>query len=267
MAIVKTMKMKEVPEQGAIANISLTRRQLENFAKITSILGLELRMQISKDGISATLVDDSHVAMMIWEWPANSFTSFEIEQEGEIALDNLNDILTAVKTAGMSDIIEIRIEGNVNTMEIKTKYMTANPRTIDWKTMPIPRTPNFSKIMGCHINGVSIAWLKEALNGIHRKAEIGNLSADSETGQINLSVPNWNYMTHEAEINNEDEQRIIVQSDYSTKYLNALFMKLKSAKAETCDIWFGEKLPIVIKTKLPDGAKLEYILAPRVNNI
>ena len=107
--IVKEKKMKEVPEQGAIANISLTRRQLENFAKITSILELELRMQISKDGISAKIVDGSHAAMMSWEWPANSFTSFEIEQEGEIALGDLNDILTAVKTAGMSDIIEIRI--------------------------------------------------------------------------------------------------------------------------------------------------------------
>lgn len=264
--IVKEKKMKEVPEQGAIANISLTRRQLENFAKITSILELELRMQISKDGISAKLVDGSHVAMMSWEWPANSFTSFEIEQEGEIALSDLNDILTAVKTAGMSDIIEIRIDGN-EIMEIKTKFMTANPKTIDWKTKILPRMPDFSKLIGCHINGVSVTWMKEALNGIHRQAEIGNLSADTETGQINLSVPNWNYMTHEVDINNEDEQRIIVQSDYSTRYLNALFMKLKSAKAETCDIWFGENMPIVIRTKLPDGAKLEYILAPRVNNI
>jgi len=173
----------------------------------------------------------------------------------------LNDILTAVKTAGMSDIIEIRIEDML--IEIKTKYLTAKPQTIDWRTMNIPRTPDFSNIVGCHLNGVSIAWLKEALNGMRKKANTGNLSADSETGQINLWVRDWNYMTHEVEINNEDEQRIIVQSEYSTKYLNALFMKLKSAKAETCDIWFGENMPISIKTKLPDGAKLEYILAPR----
>ena len=262
MAIIKEKKIiKKVPEQGAIANISLTRRQLENFTKITAILELELRMQLSKDGISATLVDGSHVAMMIWEWSANSFPSFEVEQEGSIALDNLNDILTAVKTAGMSDIIEIRIEDML--IEIKTKYLTAKPQTIDWRTMNIPRTPDFSNIVGCHLNGVSIAWLKEALNGMRKKANTGNLSADSETGQINLWVRDWNYMTHEVEINNEDEQRIIVQSEYSTKYLNALFMKLKSAKAETCDIWFGENMPISIKTKLPDGAKLEYILAPR----
>lgn len=264
MAIVKEIKMKEVPKQGAIANISLTRRQLENFTKISSIMEESIRMQISKDGISASIVDPSHVAMMKWEWPANSFTSFEIEQEGEIALDDLKDLLTAVKTAGMSDIIEIRIEDM--SIEIKTRFMTASPNTIDWNLIVMPKMPDFSKLIGCHVNGISVTWMKEACNGMNKKADIGNLSADTETGQINLSVPNWNYMTHDVDINNEDEQRTIVQSRYNTHYLNALFMRLKSAKAETCDIWFGENMPISIKTKLPDGANLDYILAPRIND-
>lgn len=266
MAIIKEkFYIKKVPEQGAIANISLTRRQLENFTKISSILTEKIRMQISKDGISATIVDPSHVAMMKWEWPANSFTSFEIEQEGEIALDDLKDLLTAVKTAGMSDIIKIRIEDI--SIEIETKFMVASPNTIDWKMIIIPKMPDFSKLIGCHVNGVSVTWMKEASNGIYRKSELGSLSADTETGQINLSVPNWNYMTHDVDINNEDEQRIIVESRYNTRYLNALFVRLKSAKAETCDIWFGDKLPIHIKTKLPDGAILDYILAPRINEV
>ena len=95
MAKVKTHKKA----QNGSTKLQLTRKQLESVAKIIGVVDLEAVFKIKKDKITAKVVDGSHVCLLELTWPAEAFQNYETTEQ-EIAVDNLKDLLFAVKTAG-----------------------------------------------------------------------------------------------------------------------------------------------------------------------
>ena len=99
----------EIEARNGSTKLELTRKQLESVAKIIGVVDYDAVFRIKKDKITTKVVDTPHVSLIELTWPANAFQNYETTEQ-VIGVENLNDLLFAVKTAGMKDTITIEID-------------------------------------------------------------------------------------------------------------------------------------------------------------
>jgi len=252
--------------------LELTRKQLESVAKIIGVVDLEAVFRIEEDKITAQVVDGSHVSLISLTWPANAFQNYETTEQ-VIAVENLKDLLFAVKTAGMKDTITIEVDAN-SEYTISTKYQTATMKSLDPKSISQPRSPDFTGIDYAQVFDVPSDFLRTALTGTERKSDLIDFGIDGRKIRIfasNVNGEKWDY-NYECDDEGETTKEYTrhAKMTYSGNHLKPLFTALHGAKAVDISLRFytpdGTHGPLEITANLPDGANIKYLLAPRVND-
>ncbi len=260
----------EIEARNGSTKLKLTRKQLESVAKIIGVVELQTLFRIKKDKITTKVVDGSHVSLVELTWPAEAFQNYETTEQ-EIAVDNLKDLLFAVKTAGMNDTITIEVDAN-SEYTISTEYQNTQMKSLDPKSFHEPRSPDFTELDYAQVFDVPSDFLRTALTGTERKSNLIDFGIDGRKIKIfasNGKGEKWDYNFECDEGETTKEYPIHTKMTYDGKNLKPLFTQLHGAKAVDISLRFytpgGTHGPLEITANLPDGANIKYLLAPRIN--
>jgi proliferating cell nuclear antigen len=95
-------------------------RFLANLISIISELVTEVRIKVSKEGMSLTAIDPASVAMVYFNMPAELFSKFEVDQE-EVLGVNLDNLKAVLRRCGMGSSLTIERQENVLKLGINDK--------------------------------------------------------------------------------------------------------------------------------------------------
>ncbi|MAR96207.1 MAG: hypothetical protein CMG17_07475 [Candidatus Marinimicrobia bacterium] len=260
----------EIEARNGSTKLKLTRKQLESVVKIIGVVDDSPVFRIKEDKITAQVVDGSHVSLISLTWPANAFQNYETTEQ-VIAVDNLKDLLFAVKTAGMKDTITIEVDAN-SEYTISTKYQTATMKSLDPASISEPRSPDFTGLDYVQVFDVPSDFLRTALTGTERKSDEIDFGIDGRKIKIFASNEGgkWDYNFECNEVETTKEYTRHAKMTYSGNHLKPLFTALNGAKAVDISLRFytpdGKHGPLEVTANLPDGANIKYLLAPRIND-
>ncbi len=263
------VKTKIEARKGS-TRLQMTRKQLESVAKILGVVDYSSVFRIKEDKITAKVVDGAHVSLIELTWPANAFQNYETTEQ-VIAVENLKDLLFAVKTAGMKDTITIEIDAN-SEYTISTKYQVATIKSCDPNSINEPKSADFTGLDYAQVFDVPSDFLRTSLIGTERKAYLVNFRIDGKNLKIfasNGKGEKWDY-NFECD-GGETTKKYPIQSamTYDGIHLKPFFNQLHGAKAKDISLKFytpdGKGGPLEITANLPDGANIKYLLAPRMS--
>jgi len=215
-------------------------------------------------GITFRSMDSSHVALLDVTFPKESFEEFE----GRTAFfgTRVHDFLTIMNTAADTDEIEFNIENN-KMMKIKINgslSMEYNLKLIRKKeyTPSIPKTKFKSKL------SFDPSTLSKILSNIKKTSEYVTINCYPESvefmgggkkgdAKINLKKGDFSLK----ELSSDGTSSSAYSIDYIAKIIRVIGKASKIVNME-----FNTKNAIHLLFEMPSLARVEYFLAPRIEN-
>lgn len=225
---------------------------------IISEMVLEVRMKVSKEGMSIIAIDPANVAMVSFKLPSSAFSELEVDKEEILGvnLDNLRAVLRRIKAGSVLVITkqENELKLTIND-KIKREFNLALIE-IEGEEKEIPKLDFISKIEMSSIDFLEII-------------EDCSVVADSCSF---ISEPNKFIMSARGSLNSfksefsSDEVNMQAQeanSKYSLEYLQKMIKATKLTDKVTLN--FSTNYPLKLEFNTP-FIELNFILAPRVEN-
>ena len=120
--------------------ITAKQQLMREIVDILSVLTSEAKLVWGEKGLSISVVDGSHVALLSATIADECFETYEVEPV-EIGLDlqKMRDLLTL---AGPSDLVEMDYDAAVGAINVRVGEVLMILRGIDTSTMDNPNQPN-----------------------------------------------------------------------------------------------------------------------------
>jgi len=219
---------------------------------------------VNDDGVTFRGMDPSHVALLDVTFPKSSFE--ELDSETSFFGLRVNDFKTVFNSASNDDVVELNIADNsimrvsisgslsmeynirlierteVNTPIPKTEYHTKlalEPNTLTRILSNIEKISDYVTI-DCNSNGVNFSG----------KGDVGDAKIKLERGNPDLK-----------EITSSESSSAVYSLEYMAKIIRDIGRASKLVNME-----YANRNPIHILFEMPSMAKVEYYLAPRVEN-
>jgi len=231
------------------------------FSEIISIISdmvLEVRMKVSKEGMSIIAIDPANVAMISFKLPAGAFSELEIENEEilGVSLDNLKAVLRRIKSGSVLVITKqenelklvindkIKREFNLALIEIETEEKEL-PK-LDFTSKIEMSSLDFSEaIEDCSVVADSCSFISESDKFIiNAKGSLNSFKSEFSSDEVNIQAEQAN-------------------SKYSLEYLQKMIKATKLTDKTTIN--FSSDYPLRLEFNTP-FIELAFILAPRVEN-
>jgi proliferating cell nuclear antigen len=238
--------------------------KLENPKIFSDIIGIiselvnEVKIKVTKEGMSIIAIDPANVAMIIFKLPASAFSQLEVEDESLGV--NLESFKAVLRRASFSSSLILKTEENVLKIEIVDKVKREFNLTLidlDKKDKPVPSLEFSTKV---EINSIEFA---EAIEDCSIVADSCSFEANENGFSIfakgSLNSAKLSYSTDEVRI----ETGSLSKSKYSLEYLQKMMKATKIAEKAVLN--FSNDYPLKLDYKTP-MIELSFILAPRVES-
>lgn len=218
----------------------------------------------NQDGITFRGIDPSHVALLDITFPKSSFVFFDCHATFfGIAVNDFKNILSS---ASNEDLVELIID-SPHKMKISIKggiQMRYDLNLIERSKVntPIPKINGTSKI------SLSSFTLAKIMSNIERVSENVTISCISEKIQF---LGSGIIGKAEVDIEKGDPELSIFEiakdssSVYSLEYMAKIIRNIGKASINV-NMEYGTQTPIKILFEMPSMTKVEYYLAPRIEN-
>ncbi|MFO7711149.1 MAG: proliferating cell nuclear antigen (pcna) [Candidatus Woesearchaeota archaeon] len=239
-------------------------KYLKDSISIISELITEARFTVTKQSMKLVAMDPANVAMVIFELFSSSFTEYNLEKDTEFSI-NLNYFKQILRRAGSSDTLTLELkESKLNVIlkgSSKRKFSMSVLEAED-KEQKIPTLEFAASITvpcatlsnvvedAAVINADSVSFMSD-----DKKA---TFIAESDLNKVDIELEPSDEIT----IKNESGES--VKAKYSIEYLKK--MVSGSKLSETVRINFGKDYPLKLEYVSVDKVRLEFVLAPRVEN-
>jgi len=233
----------------------LLRELVEAAAKIVD----KAQLNVSARGIYLKAMDDSRVAMIVIEIPTATFAAYTCNREQQIGVDLavLKDIIRRCYAGN----VQLELDMSAARLRIRskgkgTKTFSLPLIMISDESLSEPKIPMSASAtmpaaaLMAYINDAAIVSSLVTFNAIDDRLEI---SASGDNGDLFVPV------TKEDDLITMTLQER-THASYSLNYL----VKMASLASENVTISFSTNYPMHIKYNMENGARLEYWLAPRV---
>ena len=238
--------------------------RLENPRLFSDIIGIiselvnEVKIKVSKEGISITAIDPANVAMVVFKLPAHAFSQLEVEEEHlGISLESFKAIL---KRCSFGSSLLMKTEENFLKIEIDDKVkreFTLALIDLDKKDKPVPSLEFSARV---EINSTE---LQEAIEDCSIVSDSCNFEAEQDKFAIyakgTLNSAKLTYSSDEAHIESPSKQK----GKYSLEYLQKMIRATKITEKTILN--FSNDYPLKLDFKTPN-LELSFILAPRVES-
>ena len=238
--------------------------KLENpkmFAEIVSIISdmvLEVRMKVSKGGMSIIAIDPANVAMISFKLPASAFSELNIENEEVlgVSLDSLKAVLRRIKSGSVLTIerqenelklvINDKIKREFNLALIEIEGEEKEIPNLDFVSKIEMSSLDFSEaIEDCSVVADSCSFISESSKFIiNAKGSLNSFKSEYSSDEVNIEAQEAN-------------------SKYSLEYLQKMIKATKIT--DKTKINFSSDYPLKLEFNTP-FIELAFILAPRVEN-
>ena len=227
--------------------VTAKQQLMREIVDLLSVLTEEAKLCWGENGLSTTVVDGSHVALMSVTIADACFETYEVEPvEIGLELGKLRDLLTL---AGPNDLVEIDYDGATGAINVRVGEVHRILRGLDTGSMaePLSRALRAAKFVGELVdlsldkNQMTVSVTVEAGEAVNVRFDAGEMSE--------LIAPKP------------------TQSTYSLQFLEPLSRKLASGLTDEVSIEFQDRYPLRLTWSSNDGgAAWSYFLAPRVSN-
>ncbi|VVB78251.1 DNA polymerase sliding clamp [uncultured archaeon] len=225
---------------------------------IISELVLEVRLKVSKEGVSLIAIDPANVAMVSFKLPNTAFSEIDVENNEVLGvnLESLKAVLRRVKTGS---VLVITREENELKLQIKdrvTKEFNLALIDVEGEEKEIPHLEFASKIEmssldfseaieDCSVVADSCSFISEASKFlIKAKGSLNSFKSEFSSDELNIV--------------SED-----AHSKYSLEYLQKMVKATKLT--DKLKINFSNDYPLKLDFITP-FIELSFILAPRVES-
>ena len=220
---------------------------------IMSELVTEVRIKVSKTGMSAVAVDPANVALVSLKLPASAFSHFESDDQ-ELCV-NLEDLKQIIKRAGPGSTISLEKKENKLAIGINDsvkRNFTLSLINIEAEEKQIPELEFHSKV------SLPSALFQHAIEDALIVSDACTFSTKPESFSVeakgSLNSSHTEFSPNDAKFSGESK------SKYSLEYLQKF---VKGGKvSDTVELQYRTDYPLRVDFK--GNAELTFILAPRV---
>ena len=93
---------------------------LSDIVSIISELVTEVRLKVTKEGLSLTAIDPANIAMVHFKVPAELFSQFDLEKEETLGI-NLDNFKSVLRRSGLGSSLTMQKEDNHLKLSIQDK--------------------------------------------------------------------------------------------------------------------------------------------------
>lgn len=230
------------------------------FSEVISIISdlvLEVRIRVTKEGLSISAIDPASVAMIVFKLPSTAFSQWDLEQDEllGVSLESLKAVLRRVKSGSVLTLAREENELRVVIQDKIRREFNLALIDVEGEEKPIPQLEFASKIEmnsldfsevieDCSVVADACSFITKASKFvIHAKGSLNSFR--SEFGdEINITA---------------EESK----SKYSLEYLQKMIKATRLS--DTTVINFSTDYPLRLDFKA-QLMELSFILAPRVEN-
>lgn len=242
--------------KAEIENIKTLKSILEGVSRIVD----EICIEIDSDGLRTSALDRSHISFIGFDLGMEFFTEFTLDEPLKVYVD-CDELLKIIRRGKTDDTLIISAdENNITIIFDGEAKRTFTIRQIDaeYTSQSLPDVPYT-------LNNLPIPFT-------YFKDSMGDIGMCGDKLLIHV---NETYLTFEAqgdfsEVKNEYihgfniEDGFIQGNVYSLEYINN-FLKINGI-SDTVLISTGENNPLFLKLESNDGVKIEFLLAPRLED-
>ena len=229
------------------------------FSEIISIISemvLEVRMKVSKEGMSIIAIDPANVAMISFKLPASAFSQLDVDKEEVlgVGLDSLKAVLRRIKSGSVLTIekqenelkivINDKIKREFNLALIEIEDEEKEIPSLDFTSKIEMSSLDFSEaVEDCSVVADSCSFISESNKFImNAKGSLNSFKSEFSSDELNIEAQEAN-------------------SKYSLEYLQKMIKATKLT--EKTIINFSSDYPLKLEFNTP-FLELSFILAPRV---
>jgi len=225
---------------------------------IISELVLEVRMKVSKEGMSIIAIDPANVAMVSFKLPSSAFSELEVEKP-EVLGVNLESLKAVLRRIKIGSVLIITKQENelklVINDKIKREFNLALIE-IEGEEKEIPNLDFISRIEmssidfleaieDCSVVADSCSFISESNKFImSARGSLNSFKSEFSSDEVNMQAQEAN-------------------SKYSLEYLQKMIKATKLT--DKAAINFSTDYPLKLEFNTP-FMELGFILAPRVEN-
>jgi proliferating cell nuclear antigen len=238
--------------------------KLDNPKLFSDIIGIiselvtEVKIRMTREGMSIIAIDPANVAMIVFKLPASAFSQLEVEEENLGV--NLDSFKAVLRRCSFGSSLIMSTEENMLKLEIndKTKReFTLALIDLDKKDKPIPSLEFAAKV---EINATE---LSEAIEDCAIVADSCSFEAEVDKFSVyakgSLNAAKLTYSSDEIYMEAPSKQR----GKYSLEYLQKMIKASKITDKATLN--FSNDYPLKLEFNTP-MIQLAFILAPRVES-
>lgn len=246
--------------EAKIKNVNEWKSILTAIGDITD----EAMFICNSDGITFRGIDPAHVALLDVTFPKSSFEFFDCH--ASFFGLNVIDFKNVLNAANVDDVIELHIE-NVNNLRVLingTLKMEFSLKLIERTevNIPIPKVDAKSKVR------LSPSTFSRIISNIEKVAEHVTINTQPDKIQF-LGNGDIGNARIDLEKSNPGLELLDVTEDSSSMYSLEYMAKIIRDIGKTCknvNMEYGTKTPIHLLFEMPSMIKVEYYLAPRIED-
>ena len=274
-------------EELQFSSITKTPEMWKSISSAIMTIVDEPHFEVSQEGIKFRSMDPSHIALVDINWPSSAFEKFECPSTIRfgVRIDEFSKIL---RRTNSTDSVEISIlqDSRLNIKTTGSGYLrnykmnlietgATNP-----SSTPLPQMTFDSKIVLGHeifekiLNDIAVAseqiTIESTTTNPHHspKKEEDNstaiFSGSSDKGEVRVTIEkhtNNNENIHEIDVKENSK------SSYMLDYVSKIVRSVSSSSSQSNLVTIIEhstKKPLRLEFTLPDTVKLQFYLAPRI---
>lgn len=261
----KDLEGKEKKEKKVVRTLeaTITKTELSKLVKPMEHLRDEALLKVDKNKMTYLCVDPAHVAMMQIEIPKKVFNVWKLtlpkgEKEASFAIE-LFKLKEVMKLATGMDRLEMFVDIENGSMQIKLKNLTRNFRLIDTEQFSEPKIPNLNLNTTVNIKNEHLRKGLDAVSTVsdHVVLIVENeefiVMAQGDTDEVEMRMEK-----DELEELSGENCRSLFPLDYIMTFSKAIASKLE------LEMKLGTDYPTMIEIEDSSGWDLLYLLAPRI---
>ena len=235
-------------------------RSLNRFLKAVGRLAREVRVDVSEGGLSATVVDPSHVAMASLRIPEGAFTDFRLTGDDftfGLGVEAWAEAMQPAERDGLVSIEVARRNGK-GMVGVTHPSMILTVPWVDEEGITCPKLP---AVKGTASGTVETKSLRDALKAANHISDHINLTA--RDGHVSFYVDGETRKVS-GQLRDATERKPAGSGEGKSMYpLDFLSGMVGAIPAESVKIEFGTEYPLRLSFRDEELAGF-YLLAPRV---
>ena len=239
-------------------------RLWKNLLGAISTLIEEADFNATPEGIKLRSMDPSHVAMVDFEWQRSAFEEYTCEQPRKIRV-SIASMLRLLKRVGSDEVLEMLYDDKMRKLNLTLKGKMMRKFTMPTlepaqEEVPTPKITFNSKVkLTTSILRDIIDDVRAVSDNVRLEATTERLTAvaATELSSALIELDKGSEMLLELDVKERSK------ATFNLNYLSEI-TKAGASTSEIVTVEFSSNMPIRLQFEIPQQGRLQYYMAPRL---